>query len=221
MIDRVKRLILVALVTLPAAAFTLGGWAVVTVEDMPEYAVAGTSFDLTYTVRQHGLGLFDRLRGEAVFSLAGNRVVARATGLGEGMYRARVTIPSAGVWTAKIDDGFSSYFGGHLLPLRVVAASAPAPAPLSGYDRGHQLYLAKGCVSCHSMQSAKEIPSTNIGADLGIPKFTAAYLARFLADPSVKKDWRTANRMPNLGLKPAEITALTAFLNQERGSGSR
>lgn len=131
------------------------------------------------------------------------------------MYRTRVTIPSAGTWNARINDGFTS-FGGHMLPLMVVAASAPAPAPMSGYDRGHQLYLAKGCATCHSMQLTKGIPSTKAGSDLTEPKFTSAYLARFLADPSVKKDWRTDNRMPNLGLKPAEITALTAFLNQER-----
>lgn len=69
MFDRAKRMMLVGLFTLPAAAFTFGGWAVVTVEDIPEYAVAGRPFDLTFTVRQHGMGLLDKLSGEAVFSL--------------------------------------------------------------------------------------------------------------------------------------------------------
>lgn len=215
MLDRAKRLMLVGLITVPAAAFTFGGWAVITVKDVPEYAVAGRAFDLTYTVRQHGMGLLDRLTGSVVFSSGDERTKSTALGMGEGVYRARVTIPSAGTWNGKVDDGFTS-FGGQMLPLKVIPALATAPAPMSGYDRGHQLYLAKGCASCHSMQLTKDIPTSKTGPDLSEPKFANGYLARFLADPSVKKDWRTVNRMPNLGLRPGEITALTAFLNQER-----
>jgi cytochrome c2 len=103
-----------------------------------------------------------------------------------------------------------------IVPLRVVAANAPAPAPLLPYDRGHQLFVAKGCVSCHSHLVTKEFNLTNLGPDLTEPKFAAAYLQRFLANPAVKTDWKSGNRMPNLGLKPAEITALVAFLNQEK-----
>ena len=49
-----KRLLMVAAISIPAAAFTFGGWAVTTVEDVPEYAIAGQPFDITYSVRQHG-----------------------------------------------------------------------------------------------------------------------------------------------------------------------
>ncbi len=36
------------------AAFA-GGWAIVTVHDLPDYAVSGRPVSLTFTVRQHGM----------------------------------------------------------------------------------------------------------------------------------------------------------------------
>jgi hypothetical protein len=60
-----------------------------------------------------------------------------------------------------------------------------------------------------------------VGPDLSEPKFQSAYLEKFLADPSIKTNWANASRMPNLGLKPAEITALVAFLNRESRASQR
>jgi mono/diheme cytochrome c family protein len=211
---RTKSLLLLTAVTIPAAAFTFGGWAVTTVEDVPEYAVAGKPFDVTYTVRQHGFSLVTRLAG-VVTVLSGSRAKDfGAVELGEGMYRSKVTIPEAGDWDLTVSTGFMK--AGITMPLEVVAANAPAPPPMSAHDRGRQLFVAKGCVTCHTHQLTKGFNSTNLGPDLSEPKFTAAYLARFLANPSIKTDWRSPNRMPDLGLRPAEIGALVAFLNQEK-----
>ena len=209
-----KRLLLVAAVSIPTAAFTFGGWAVTTVENVPEYAVAGKPFELTYSVRQHGMGLLTALSG-AVTATSGSEVKNfGALGVGEGMYRATVTIPKAGEWDLKILTGFMGNRVS-LLPLKVIAANAPLPAPMSPVDRGHQLFVAKGCASCHSHQLTKEYNLTKMGPDLSEPKFATPYLTRFLENPSVKTDWKTDQRMPNLGLKPAEITALVAFLNKK------
>ena len=220
MTGRAKGLMLVGLIAIPAMAFTFGGWAVNTVEDVPEHAVAGKTFDLTYSVRQHGMGLMSGLSGTVNLWSGEKKLQAPAVSIGEGMYRARITIPQAGDWTYQVVSGFST-FGDVAVPLKVVAATDPAPAALSPYDRGQQLYLAKGCATCHTHQLAKSTFSTRLGTDLSEPKFTSAYLSRFLANPSIKTDWKSSNRMPNLGLKPAEITALTAFLNQEKRTASR
>ena len=40
-----------------------GGWAVITLDNVPDYAVAGKPIELTYTVRQHGHTLLDDLHG--------------------------------------------------------------------------------------------------------------------------------------------------------------
>ena len=210
-----KRHLFIAAVSIPAAAFSFGGWAVTTVEDVPEFAVAGKPFDLTDSVRQHGFSLLTRLPGAVTVSSGREAKNFGATELGEGMYRARITIPTAGTWDMKIQNGFMPK-SGYMLPLKVVAANAPAPAPMPAYDRGHQLFLAKGCVTCHTHQLTKDFNVVTVGPDLSEPKYAAGYLTKFLANPSVKTDWRTDARMPQLGLKAAEINALVAFLNRDQ-----
>lgn len=217
---RIKKLLLVGAVTVPAVAFTFGGWAVVTVDDLPEYAVAGRPIDLTYTVRQHGETPRGDLTTRVDVSSGEQTASVIAQPLGAGRYRARVVLPAAGKWSMRIESGWGPV-GGDLLPMNVIAASAPAPAPMSAYDRGHQLYMAKGCATCHSHQLTKNVMNVRSGPDLSEPKFTSAYLARFLANPAIKTDWKSDQRMPNLGLKPGEIAALTAFLNQEKRTASR
>src|SRR5947199_30203 len=51
----------IRIVTTPALVFIFisaafaGGWAIVTLDDFPEYAVAGKPVNLTFAVRQHGV----------------------------------------------------------------------------------------------------------------------------------------------------------------------
>lgn len=215
MLARTKTLLLIAAVIISVSAFTFGGWAVVTVDDVPEYAVAGRPLDLTYMVRQHGVSPRADLSGTVEMSSGGRNVSVKAVALGEGVYRARLVFPQAGRWSMRVNSGWGT-LGGEMLPLMVIAANAPAPTPMSAYDRGHQLYLAKGCATCHTHQLTAELGTVKFGGDLSEPKFAASYLSRYLANPAIKSDWKTDNRMPNLGLKPAEITALVAFLNQDR-----
>jgi len=40
----------------------MGGWAVVTVRDLPEYLVAGQQYTIEFQVRQHGRTLLSGLR---------------------------------------------------------------------------------------------------------------------------------------------------------------
>jgi hypothetical protein len=209
-----KRLLLVAAVSIPAAALSFGGWASTTVENVPEFAVTGKPIDLTYTVRQHGMTLLSKLSGNITISAGDYSRTFAATEVGEGMYRAQITIPNAGVWTVRIRNGFGDRSGtSFTVESRGATSATPSVQP---YDRGRQLFAAKGCANCHSHQLTKDLLVTPVGPDLTQPKFSNAYLARFLADPSIKTDWKSQTRMPNLGLKQAEILALTAFLNQEK-----
>jgi hypothetical protein len=209
-----KRLLLVAAVSIPAFAFTFGGWATTTVENVPEFAVSGKPFELTYSVRQHGMGLLTKLGGAITISGSGVSQNFGVVEVGEGMYKSQVSMPSAGLWTIQVHSGFGK--SGTTFTVPAVAALAARPSPMLPYDRGKQLFMAKGCANCHSHQLTQNLVASPVGQDLSEPKFSNAYLARFLANPSVKTDWKTQWRMPNLGLKPAEISALTAFLNQEK-----
>ena len=60
-----KSMLLLPLIGLAGAARTshyLGGWAVVTVDDLPDYVVAGQPVRLSFVVRQHGMTPLDGLR---------------------------------------------------------------------------------------------------------------------------------------------------------------
>jgi mono/diheme cytochrome c family protein len=223
MLNRAGRIALVASLLVPAAAFTFGGWSVTTVIDVPEYAVAGTPVEFVYEVRQHGMGLMSDLNGSVEATLHEASVSAKSTSFGNlvrGRYRSTLTFPHAGEWNVKIGGGWGP-IGGDMLPLTVIARGAAAPPPMSPANRGRHLFVAKGCVSCHTHQLTKGFNSVKNGPDLSEPKFMADYLTRFLADPSIKTTWASPNRMPDLGLKPAEITALVAFLNKEGKISSR
>lgn len=210
-----KRVLAVAAVFMVAAGSTFGGWAVTTVEDVPEFAVAGKPFDVTYTVRQHGFTLLSRLTGTVTASAGNQQRTFSPVDLGEGMYKSRVILASAGTWTIRVHAGFGDK-AGSTFTVRAIDPSAATPPPMPAFDRGHQLFIAKGCATCHSHQLTRQFYGVQAGPDLSDPKFASAYLERFLANPSIKTDWRGDARMPNLGLKGAEITSLVAFLNREK-----
>ena len=61
---KINRILLIvsAVLIAPALLAMRGGWAVVTVEDLPDYAVAGRAIPLNFTVRQHGVTLLSGLK---------------------------------------------------------------------------------------------------------------------------------------------------------------
>ena len=97
------------------------------------------------------------------------------------------------------------------------AAAAAAQDP--AYVAGEKLFLAKGCVGCHSL-NAVDAPKGMIGPNLanigarsyigaGSFKNTDETLARWIQNPQAMKE---GVLMPNLGVKPDEAKALVAYL---------
>jgi cytochrome c2 len=192
---------------LPVFMSHAGGWAVVTVDDLPDYAVAGTPVALSWVVRQHGEEPVDRLsaRIEAVSGSVRTSAVARP-GAGRGRYAAALTLPRPGNWTLTIHSGF----GRSHVTLRPMAVVKPGMVPavtLSDADRGERLFVAKGCVTCHV--------DAKIGPTLAGRRFDPTYLAGFLEKP--RRITPSAPMvMPDLGLKPREIASLVVYLNSNR-----
>jgi Cytochrome c len=87
---------------------------------------------------------------------------------------------------------------------------------VSQIEYGRQLFLAKGCITCHynsKAASTTEYWTIEMGAP-NLSKFSAnpEVIAMRLKDPSsVKSD----TQMPNLDLKKDEIEALVAFINSK------
>ena len=99
------------------------------------------------------------------------------------------------------------------------ASAAPAAPKDPAYAAGEKLFLAKGCVGCHSLV-AVDPPQGMIGPNLanvgarsyigaGSFKNTDETLARWIQNPQAMKQ---GVLMPNLGVKPDEAKSLVAFL---------
>jgi mono/diheme cytochrome c family protein len=216
MTTRTSRFVLPALLLLPLIG-AYGGWASVSVQDLPDYVVAGQPVTLTYTVRQHGHSRLNGLHGRLEARSGRLEASSAATGAGEGRYTATLTVPSAGDWTITIYSGFGNNRV-TLLPLRAVAPGAPAPRALAEAERGRQLFVAKGCVTCHLHRDVDGSGVVAVGPELTSRRVPAEYLKAFLANPAIKAPTREGAEMPNLELKPAEIAALSAFINAQRGA---
>jgi cytochrome c2 len=85
---------------------------------------------------------------------------------------------------------------------------------ISQVERGRQLFIAKGCITCHANSKAKgasEYMTIEVGApDLSNYSSSPEALFIRLKDPAAA---RSDTRMPNLELKETEIEALIAFIN--------
>ena len=203
----------------------LGGWAVVTVDDLPDYVVAGQPIRLSFVVRQHGMRPLDGLR-PSVEARSGNVDISvnAQPDTGTGRYVATLNLSRPGEWTMTIHSGFGAQ-SATLSPLQAVDARAARPRVLSEAERGRRLFIAKGCFTCHVNTEVTSAPSVRIGPDLTGRRYPAEPLAKFLAHPdSVQLTQlpRTGPwRMPNLGLKDREIASLVAMINSSRQVSAR
>jgi cytochrome c2 len=221
MSSRASRFTLPPLLVLPLIG-AYGGWAAITVEDLPDYGVARQAMNLTFTVRQHGVEKLKNLepRVEARASGAATAAAVAQPGKEAGQYTARLVLPQAGDWTITIHSGFGNSRV-TLLPMQVIEPTAQPPVALAAADRGRRLFVAKGCVTCHLHRDVTGSGVVAVGPELTAGgRLTPEYLQRFLADPSTTAK---SNRMPNLNLKQPEVAALIAFLNgagRQAGAGN-
>lgn len=223
------------LVASTVAFASLGGWAVVTVKKIPDAWIAGKPLQLTWQVRQHGVSHIEGLQ-PTLEARAGSRRVRGTTWPfdedGEKGYRGRITFPEPGEWQVTIHSGFGRSRA-VLIPWRVVDSVAPVRgtveehlrtigvAALPEAERGRRMFAAMGCVTCHVHRAvgiAGEV--SDVGPDLTDRRFPPDYLARFLADPSIKPP-TNGKRMPSLALRDKDIAPLVAFINAQQRLTSR
>jgi mono/diheme cytochrome c family protein len=194
---------------------SFGGWAVVTVDNLPNHGVVGQPLRLDFMIRQHGVtplaGLTPRVE---VRSGTTESVEVATPGSGQGRYGATMRLTKAGEWTVTIHSGFGNSRL-TLLPFRVVETGT-APPRLTDVERGQRLFVAKGCVSCHVHREVKTTAIADIGPELTFKRYQSGYLTQYLANPAIGTGSRRPATMPNLGLGSEEIAALVAFINTEK-----
>lgn len=204
---------------IPAAAISLvaaayGGWATITLDDVPEYLVAGKPATLAFVVRQHGRDRLNGLNPQVAARSGGTEVSVPAVAATEpGRYTATLTLPSPGKWTITINSGFGASRA-VLLPIPAVGEGQPV-ARVTPEHQGQQLFVAKGCFTCHTHR-AVDRPSINVGPNLSDIRVDGEYLRAFLANPQKVKGPRV--EMPDLGLSNTETASLAAWLSGPAGA---
>lgn len=199
------------LVVLAAVGLEAGGWAVITVKDLPDFVVVGRPVTLTYAVRQHGRTLLAGLDGRLEMRLGAHAVHAAALATSEsGQYSATFTLPYAGDWTIDIVSGFAG-MGTSRLIIHAIASVAPGPT-VSEEERGRRLFNEKGCITCHT-HGAVGSGGVPVGPELTDRRYPPAYLQRFLAHPTQTPTAKFGSEMPDLDLRDTEIASLVAFIN--------
>lgn len=201
---------LVAVATLIASNVSAGGWATITVAELPDCFVVGQTAHLSFTIRQHGVRLMDDLSPSLEAVNGAEKVTASVAREGAN-YHAKFTLPKPGAWTITIKSSFGAN-DVTLLPMQALAAHQAATA-ITDSERGRRLFVAKGCLQCHKNDNAGVDGRFPWATDLTGKHYSGAYLAQVLAEPQKALAPPKNDRMPNLNLKPNEIAALTAFLN--------
>jgi cbb3-type cytochrome c oxidase subunit III len=199
-----------------AGFITMGGWAVVTVKDLPEYFVAGQQYTLEFQVRQHGHTLLSGLRPELVIAPPAARevVIPAVARSAEGTYAVTFTAPAAGDVRLTIRSGFGNNEL-RLYPQTVVAAGSSRP-PLAARDRGQMLFVAKGCNTCHANSDLTNRPENQVitvGPELGARHLAREYVVQKMKNPA-------SQVMPDLGLSDADVAAIAVFLSGDRAAAS-
>ncbi len=218
MTKRSTFLVLAAAVSLTTGAAAFGGWALVSVEDIPEYLNATKPYELAFTVKQHAVTPLATVRPRVVMKDGATETSFDTRAVGApGRYVASIVAPKAGHYSVRIMSGFGNSES-PTIPIHVLAANAPAPKAMTQVARGEQLFFAKGCASCH-VRGDVGGDGWKFGPELTAKRFVADVAAKFLADPTkgplVGSGGNPNNRMPQLDLKATEIASLVAYLNSE------
>jgi hypothetical protein len=173
-------------------------------ERFPDFAVAGKTLELTFTVSVPSLeplkGLHPVVRATDAKRPA-VRAIANASAAGK--YTAALVLPEPGEWVIAVDTEYQS--AATLPPLKVIAPGTPAPSPFSLTTRGFRLFTLKGCNGCHLHPEVKE--GRPYGPDLTGRRLATEYLRRFLADPSITPRARTGLQQGSILLRIAVCDA--------------
>jgi mono/diheme cytochrome c family protein len=213
-------LLAAASATMVAVTAYAGGWATVTVTDMPEYLIAGKAAEFRFLVRQHGVSPLDGQTVAVRATTPGGmeaRAIARSVEGAKGEYTALLTVPTAGDWTIRIETDWPAT--PPLLPVTAIRDGSAPPPALSRVDRGKRLFVSKACLTCHV---TNDVPAKSLlpaGPELTGRTFQPDYLRKFLADPAGtlgKASPPRVGEMPNQQLTADDIDALVAFINRER-----
>lgn len=216
----------IALLLVPTTPGAFGGWTVITVHDLPEYLEVGAPTRLEFTIRQHGRTPMNDRSPTVTLKKAGSGLLSKKERFaatraeGEGRYAATITATEAGTVEITVD---ADWYGSDvtLLPVPVVARGRASP-PLAAPDRGRQLFVASGCVTCHVKTDDPQLGERKaiaVGPALTGRQFPVEWLTQKITDPaSLRVGTGQDAVMPQLGLSEQEVAAVASYVNYRQVS---
>lgn len=135
--------LLLGVLFLEVPATLAGGWAVVTLDQLPADVVAGKPIRLGFMIRQHGrtAWVYDQVMVHAVHIQSHEKISIQAEAEGaKGHYVAALNFPQAGVWRWGIESGLMP--GQQPMPDLTVLASPQAGSSEVSTSSGVQQTLA-------------------------------------------------------------------------------
>ena len=103
------RIALLFAAAVPLMAAYMGGWAVISVQNLPNSIVAGQPTNLTFSVRQHGEDLLTGLKPTVTGVSGKNEFTGRAVETNKaGYYTVTLNPAQTGEWTFTIRSGFNN-----------------------------------------------------------------------------------------------------------------
>lgn len=234
---RVPRVVLVAglVLGLSAASFPAlrGGWAILTVHQLPTALEVGVPTTLTFSLRQHGEELMSG-RAPTLHLRSGGALLGQRAEIPvertrqAGVYRVTFTPSEAGDVHLAVDADFHGWVA-KLLPITAVARPAAGVSNVavsnvaasvmpSVEQRGRTLFVAKGCVGCHTKNDDDALDGfreMRVGPDLGGRSFPAQWLVQKITDPASLRPAgaRAMNIMPQLEVSALEAQTIASYLN--------
>ena len=236
---RVPRIALLVGLTVGLTAASVpvlrGGWAILTVHDLPASLEVGRQTTLQFSLRQHGEELMSGrapvLQVRSGGALLGDRREYPAERTRQpGVYRVTFTPSEVGELRLSVDTDYHGWVA-RLLPMTVearvvataanggrVATAAASGGAHSAEQRGRALFVAKGCVGCHTKNddaALKDFHEMRVGPDLTGRSYPAQWLVQKITDPaSLRPEGpRAMNIMPQLEVSAAEAQAIASYLN--------
>ena len=151
--------------------------------------------------------------------------VVRVLALGMGLLGALVAVRrrnrlAIALTALCLVVGVATFMAGSAVPAveaqSVSSSNSSGESSLSQVEYGRQLFVAKGCITCHRntrVENSSDYWTIDMGAT-DLSKFSASPEVLFirLKDPTAAK---SDTKMPDLGLKKDEIEALIAFINSK------
>ena len=138
---RIKVLAAALALTLVGAAPALaGGWAATTLDELPGEFIAGNTYQIGYTIKQHGVTPVDveTMGGTTEIRItspeSGKTIAYQGVREGPtGHYIAKVTFPAEGKWTWQVTQGpfQAQELGSISVKPAALAGTAAQPAPVA------------------------------------------------------------------------------------------